>query len=92
MTRKYINLFEKACESQTVKNVNRTHKLEIVDQPRNYSFASGLMHSNQIGWKFWEVIFDARSIDATGTYYGESDLQLERINVYYIEASGGKLF
>jgi len=26
----------------------------------------------------------------TGTYYGDSDLQLERINVYYNEATGGR--
>lgn len=45
---------------------------------------------NQIGAKFWEVISDEHSIDATGTYYGDSDLQLERINVYYNEATGGK--
>ena len=29
-------------------------------------------------------------IDPTGTYHGDSDLQLERINVYYNEATGGK--
>lgn len=46
---------------------------------------------NQIGSKFWEVISDEHSIDATGTYGGDSDLQLERINVYYNEASGGKV-
>ncbi|KAF8659388.1 hypothetical protein HU200_058599 [Digitaria exilis] len=34
---------------------------------------------NQIGAKFWE-----------GRYAGDSDLQLERINVYYNEASGGR--
>lgn len=45
---------------------------------------------NQIGAKFWEVISDEHSIDATGTYYGDSDVQLERINVYYNEAVGGK--
>ena len=28
-------------------------------------------------------------VDPTGTYHGDSDLQLERINVYYNEASGG---
>ncbi|GAA50730.1 tubulin beta [Clonorchis sinensis] len=27
---------------------------------------------------------------STGTYHGDSDLQLERINVYYNEATGGK--
>uniref|UniRef100_A0A9J8BRS2 Tubulin beta chain n=1 Tax=Cyprinus carpio carpio TaxID=630221 RepID=A0A9J8BRS2_CYPCA len=40
--------------------------------------------------KFWEVISDEHGIDPTGTYHGDSDLQLDRINVYYNEASGGK--
>ncbi|KAI3861383.1 hypothetical protein MKW98_000335 [Papaver atlanticum] len=39
---------------------------------------------NQIGAKFWEVICDE------GLKEGVSDLQLERINVYYSEASGGR--
>ena len=29
-------------------------------------------------------------IDPTGTYHGDSDLQLERINIYYKEASVDK--
>ena len=60
---------------------------------------------NQIGAKFWEIIrfklkkikfnpslflSDEHGIDPTGSFTGESDLQLERINVYYNEASGGK--
>ncbi|KAJ6293463.1 hypothetical protein OIU78_025442 [Salix suchowensis] len=45
---------------------------------------------NQIGAKFWEVICDEHGIDQTGKYSGDSDLQLERINVYYNEASGGR--
>jgi len=45
---------------------------------------------NQIGAKFWEVISDEHGVDPTGTYCGESDLQLERINVYYNEATGGR--
>ncbi|CAF3760062.1 unnamed protein product [Rotaria socialis] len=45
---------------------------------------------NQIGSKFWEVISDEHGIDPTGAYHGDSDLQLERINVYYNEAAGGK--
>ncbi|CAF3010724.1 unnamed protein product [Rotaria socialis] len=32
---------------------------------------------NQIGSKFWEVISDEHGIDPTGTYHGDSDLQLE---------------
>lgn len=43
---------------------------------------------NQIGAKFWEVISDEHGIEPTGAYNGDSDLQLERINVYYNEASG----
>ncbi|KAF3451229.1 hypothetical protein FNV43_RR07324 [Rhamnella rubrinervis] len=45
---------------------------------------------NQIGAKFWEVICDEHGIDHTGKYSGDSELQLERINVYYNEASGGR--
>merc|ERR1712066_922432 len=45
---------------------------------------------NQIGAKFWEVISDEHGIDPTGAYHGDSDLQLDRINVYYNEATGGK--
>merc|ERR1712107_278827 len=45
---------------------------------------------NQIGAKFWEIISDEHGIDPTGAYSGESELQLERINVYYNEAIGGK--
>merc|ERR1712025_1161055 len=45
---------------------------------------------NQIGAKFWEVISDEHGIDPTGTYQGDSDLQLDRINVFYNEANGGK--
>ena len=44
----------------------------------------------QIGAKFWEVISDEHGIDPTGTYHGDSDLQLERINVYFNEVTGGK--
>ena len=45
---------------------------------------------NQIGSKFWEVISDEHSIDPNGQYYGDSDLQLERANVYYNEVEGGR--
>ncbi|PWN35180.1 putative tubulin beta chain [Meira miltonrushii] len=45
---------------------------------------------NQVGTKFWEVLSDEHGIDPTGSYKGTSDLQLERINVYYNEASGQK--
>ncbi|XP_044519800.1 tubulin beta-1 chain isoform X8 [Gracilinanus agilis] len=45
---------------------------------------------NQIGSKFWEVIGDEHGIDATGSYHGDSALQLERINVYFNEAYAKK--
>ncbi|KAL0347495.1 UNVERIFIED_CONTAM: Tubulin beta-6 chain [Sesamum calycinum] len=47
---------------------------------------------NQIGSKFWEVICDEHGVDPTGRYKGDgsSDNQLERINVYFNEASGGR--
>uniref|UniRef100_A0A673L8P3 Tubulin/FtsZ GTPase domain-containing protein n=1 Tax=Sinocyclocheilus rhinocerous TaxID=307959 RepID=A0A673L8P3_9TELE len=42
---------------------------------------------NQIGAK---VISDEHGIDPTGTYHGDSDLQLDRISVYYNEV--GSMF
>lgn len=45
---------------------------------------------NQIGSKFWEVIVDEHGLDATGKYVGDNDLQLQRINVYFNEAMGGR--
>jgi len=45
---------------------------------------------NQIGSKFWEVVCDEHGIQPTGNYSGTSDLQLERIRVYYNEATGGR--
>uniref|UniRef100_A0A3B5MFS7 Tubulin/FtsZ GTPase domain-containing protein n=1 Tax=Xiphophorus couchianus TaxID=32473 RepID=A0A3B5MFS7_9TELE len=45
---------------------------------------------NQIGSKFWEVISEEHGINATGLYEGDSNIQLERLNVYFNEAHGGK--
>uniref|UniRef100_A0A3Q4GI68 Tubulin beta-1 chain-like n=1 Tax=Neolamprologus brichardi TaxID=32507 RepID=A0A3Q4GI68_NEOBR len=45
---------------------------------------------NQIGSKFWEVISEEHGINATGIYEGDSNIQLERVNVYFNEAHGGK--
>ncbi|KAK8607694.1 hypothetical protein V6N13_046302 [Hibiscus sabdariffa] len=45
---------------------------------------------NQIGGKFWEVVCDEHGIDAKGNYVGTSPVQLERVNVYFNEASGGR--
>lgn len=35
------------------------------------------------------MVCDEHGVDPTGTYHGDSDLQLERVNVYFNEASGG---
>ena len=40
--------------------------------------------------KFWEVISEEHGLNATGLYEGDSDLQLERVNVYFNEANGKK--
>lgn len=59
------------------------------------AFLYKLIKSVEIMWhcpfQFWEVISDEHGIDPTGTYHGDSDLQLERINVYYNEATGKQL-
>lgn len=39
---------------------------------------------------YFQVVCDEHGVDATGTYAGDSDLQLERVNVYFNEASGGR--
>lgn len=45
---------------------------------------------NQIGTKFWEIICQEHGINQLGEYEGDSDLQLERIDVYFKEGSKGK--
>ncbi|CAF1312382.1 unnamed protein product [Adineta ricciae] len=45
---------------------------------------------NQIASKFWETVANEHGLSPLGVYDGDSDLQLERINVYFNEATGGK--
>lgn len=45
---------------------------------------------NQIGAKFWEVMSEEHGIGCDGTYTGNKDMQLERINVYFNEGQGGR--
>eukprot|EP00124_Ichthyophonus_hoferi_P001727 Ihof_evm10s98 gene=Ihof_evmTU10s98 len=45
---------------------------------------------NQIGSKFWDTISAEHGIDQSGVYRGNTPEQLERCDVYYHEASGGK--
>merc|ERR1711862_1037090 len=69
---------------------NETTRTQLADNMREIVHIQAGQCGNQIGAKFWEIISDEHGIDPTGTYHGDSDLQLERINVYYNEASGGK--
>ncbi|KAL8859414.1 MAG: hypothetical protein Q9178_004092 [Gyalolechia marmorata] len=45
---------------------------------------------NQIGAAFWQMISAEHGLDGSGTYEGTSDLQLERMNVYFNEAANNK--
>jgi len=45
---------------------------------------------NKIGSQFWGVISYEHGIDPTGSFMGDSDIQLEKINAYYNENSEGK--
>ncbi|KOC68978.1 Tubulin beta-1 chain [Habropoda laboriosa] len=40
---------------------------------------------NKIGEKFWELISDEHGLNADGIFSGDSDLQLQRMNVYFVE-------
>ncbi|KAK7193830.1 tubulin/FtsZ family protein [Paraphaeosphaeria sporulosa] len=40
---------------------------------------------NQIGAAFWQQISGEHGLDGSGVYNGTSDLQLERMNVYFNE-------
>ncbi|KAI5474397.1 hypothetical protein MNV49_003381 [Pseudohyphozyma bogoriensis] len=48
------------------------------------------VQTGQIGTKFWEVVSEEHAIDGQGSYHGDTDLQLERISVYYNEVAGNK--
>ncbi|KAK2576968.1 hypothetical protein KPH14_011932 [Odynerus spinipes] len=43
---------------------------------------------NNVGTKFWEVISDEHGLTPDGFFQGESELQLQRINVYFVEGNG----
>ena len=45
---------------------------------------------NQIGAKFWEMMSGEHGVQPDGTFAGTNDKQLERINVYFTEAMGGR--
>ncbi|RYP88849.1 hypothetical protein DL769_000215 [Monosporascus sp. CRB-8-3] len=45
---------------------------------------------NQVGAAFWNTIVREHGLDDNGIYQGSSDIQLERIGVYFNEASNKK--
>ena len=46
---------------------------------------------NQLGYKFWETIAHEHGINTTNnTYEGDSDHQLERIDVYFTEVTSSR--
>ena len=45
---------------------------------------------NQLGTNFWKNICQEHGINQNGDYIGDSDLQLERIDVYFKESLEGK--
>ncbi|KAJ5247201.1 Tubulin [Penicillium chermesinum] len=45
---------------------------------------------NQIGAAFWQQIASEHGLDGDGHFTGASDLQLERMNVYFNHASGDR--
>ncbi|RTE78593.1 Tubulin beta chain [Fusarium euwallaceae] len=45
---------------------------------------------NQIGTNFWQTVSGEHGIDLDGAYNGTSDAQLERLNVYFNQATGNK--
>ncbi|KAE8055329.1 hypothetical protein FH972_012176 [Carpinus fangiana] len=69
--------------------IRTSFSLALLNFPVTLYLSNGQC-GNQIGGKFWEVMCEEHGIDATGSYVGDSHLQLERVNVYYNEASGGR--
>jgi tubulin beta len=45
---------------------------------------------SQMSTKFWEVVCDEHGIGGGGDYFGDNDAQIDRINDFYHETSGGK--
>ena len=79
------------CENQIGAKVSRTFLIVALGATFtcNLDFAGSSIPNAPLV-AVWEIISDEHCIDPTGSYCGTSDLQLERINVYFNEASGGK--
>lgn len=53
-----------------------------VKMPREIVHIQAGQCGNQIGAKFWEIISNEHGIMPNGEYEGESELQIERIEVF----------
>ncbi|KAF7346172.1 Tubulin beta chain [Mycena sanguinolenta] len=71
-----------------------------LNDPKSFLSMREIVHlqtgqcGNQIGSRFWEVVSEEHGLDRTGVYADKtdqhtSDLQLERISVYYNENGAG---
>jgi len=72
------------------KRKEKKVKCRLIENMREIIHIQAGQCGNQIGTKFWQVVSDEHGINATGSYTGKLNLQLERINVYFNEAIGGK--
>jgi hypothetical protein len=77
--------------------VKKIHTEFLPRAPRHQAASSReILHmqvgqcGNQMGTKFWEVVCNEHGIGGGGEYCGKNDAQLDRIYVFYHEASGGK--
>lgn len=84
-----INHFPLVLEDQR-KPIQYFNQTPTLQKMREILHIQAGQCGNQIGGKFWEVVCDEHGIDPVGNYVGNSHLQLERVNVYYNEASGGR--
>ncbi|KAL9127288.1 MAG: hypothetical protein Q9217_003803 [Psora testacea] len=77
-------------------DVALTDFASTASKEKTTSFTKRMVHlqtgqcGNQIGAAFWQTISGEHGLDGAGVYNGSSDLQLERMNVYFNEASSNK--
>ena len=73
--------------TKLVPSSGKSSLMNTVSSDSKISLFTDLIRSHSI---FSSLSFLSAGVDPTGTYHGDSDLQLERINVYFNEATGGR--
>ena len=68
-------------ESFATEKASTHPNLGAEKMPREIVHIQAGQCGNQIGAKFWEIISNEHGIAPNGEYEGESDLQIERIDV-----------